>query len=65
MHSVCQETDIRPYGRLSSFLKPSGSFLCVCVCVCVCVGLDCSNDEAVLMSIFIADVTVNKCRGLN
>lgn len=61
MHSVCQETDIRPYGRSSSFLKPSGRFLYVCVCVL----LDSSADEAVLVSIFIAVINVNKCRGLN
>ena len=63
MHSVCLETDIRPYGLSSSFLKASGRF--VCVCVCVCVWLDSSTDDAVLVSIFIADINVNKCRGLN
>lgn len=53
--------------------------LCVCVCVCVygyggihlrtrvCVRvwLDSPTDEAVLVSIFIADINVNMCRGLN
>ena len=48
-----------------SFIKPSGRCVCVYVCVCVCVWLDSSTDEAVLVSIFIADINVNKCRGLN
>jgi hypothetical protein len=49
--------------------------VCVCVCmcggmhvrtcVCVCVWLDSPTDEAVLESIFSADINVNRCRGLN
>jgi hypothetical protein len=47
-----------------TFIKPSGRLVCMYVCVCVCVvGL--YTDEAVLVSIFIADINVNKCRGLN
>jgi hypothetical protein len=35
------------------------------VCVCVCVWLDSFTDEAVLVSILIGDINVNKCGGLN